>query len=94
MHACTHASDRPTVDCSFSSDSEEISEIHWICDEDIPNPEVQSIMPGKYVIHVLSHLAGTPPSGVAPKARLACGVVDVDESSDSRSHGNSIRSCD
>lgn len=35
-------SGRPTVDRSFSSDSEEISEIHC---EDVPDPGVQSIMP-------------------------------------------------
>lgn len=40
--SCMHASDRPTMDCSFSSDGEEISEIHWICGEDVPDPEVQS----------------------------------------------------
>lgn len=33
------------VDCSFSSDNKEISEIHWICGEDVPDPEAQSIMP-------------------------------------------------
>ena len=44
--SCMHASDQPTVDLSFSSDSEEISEIHWICGEDVPVPEVESIMPG------------------------------------------------
>jgi hypothetical protein len=35
--AFMHASDRPTVDCSFSSDGGEISEIHWICGEDVPD---------------------------------------------------------
>jgi hypothetical protein len=44
--SCMHASDRPKVGCSFSSDGEEISEIHWICDEDVPDPDVQSILPG------------------------------------------------
>jgi len=34
------------VDWLFSSDGEEISEIHRICGEDIPDPEVESIMPG------------------------------------------------
>jgi len=46
MHVCMHACDRPTVGCSFISDGEEISGIHWICGKDVPDPEVQSIMPG------------------------------------------------
>jgi hypothetical protein len=41
MLSCMHASDRPTADCWFSSDGEEISEIHWICGEDAPDPDVQ-----------------------------------------------------
>ena len=57
--SCMH---RPTYDCSFSNDGEEISEIHWICGEDVPDLEVESILPGQYVIHIRSHLAGTPPS--------------------------------
>jgi hypothetical protein len=44
--SCMHANDRAAVDCEFSSDGEEISEIHWICGEDVSDPEVQSIMPG------------------------------------------------
>jgi len=38
-----HASDQPRVDGSFSSDGEEISEIHWICDDSVPDPEIHSI---------------------------------------------------
>jgi hypothetical protein len=64
MPSCIHANDRPKVDCSFSSDGEEISEIHRICGEDVPDSEVQSIMPGQYVIHIISHLAVTAPSQV------------------------------
>lgn len=62
LSRCMRVSD-PTVDCSFSSDGEDISEIHWIYDEDVPDQDVQSI------------------------------AMD-NESSDSRSHGNSIRICD
>ena len=64
MPSCMHANDRPKVNCSFSSDGEEISEIHRICSEDVPDSEVQSIMPGQYVIHIISHLAVTAPSRV------------------------------
>jgi hypothetical protein len=50
----------------------EISEIHRVCDGGVPDLEIQSIIPGQYVTHILSHLAGTPPSRMASKANLSC----------------------
>ena len=58
--------------------------------EDGLHLEIQLIIPGYYITHILSHLAGTPQSRMASKASHLCVETCslVNKSSNSCGHGN------
>jgi hypothetical protein len=82
VHACTRPTEgRSTI--RLMARAREISEIHWICDESVHGPEIQSVWPVHYTDTQLFGWYPTERSDFedySPLRWRACGVVD--ESSD------------